>query len=384
MSPLPKALQDRLAQHAATAAAVEQGAEPVAGDPAALLAFAKIDAETPDPIAAENYLAADGAVDFSVFAIPNADPQPARPAAVVVAETPAPFTAEQLRDVQKINPDMAMQVYDTQKQVAGLTAEITKLREHSDKSAQLQAKVAELEAINQTLRAQQAVASALSDGLDVDDLTDEERALFQDPRLLKTIQRVADTRASAMTRRLAEQTQGRLDAMEQKIQLAAQQADQQAKTSRETALRAALTQAHPDAQVVFRDPAFADYLKGVAPFSRDTLHVRLNHAWQSGDMVVVSDILTDYKRKRAEGAPPPAVPQHVPTTPSAAPSYAVTPPSPPTEKPMLSARKYAQASLAFRNGNIPVADFDKIRAAYDEALRENRVVDDRMGATLRG
>jgi len=383
VSPLPKALQDRLTQHAAVAAAVEQGAEPGAGDPAAMLAFAKIDAETPDPFVVEGYLAADGAVDFSVFAVPTADPQQPRPAAVVVAETPAPFTADQLRDVQKINPDLAMQVFDTQKQVSGLTAEIAKLREHSDKSTQLQAKVAELEAINQTLRAQQAAASALSDGLDVDDLTDEERALFQDPRLLKTIQRVADTRASAMARRLAEQTQSRLDAMEGKILQASQQAEQQAKASRESTLRAALTQAHPDAQTVFRDPAFADYLKAVAPFSRDTLHARLNHAWQSGDMAVVSDIIGDYKRKRAEAAIPPAVPQHVQTQPSAAPSYATTTHPAPTEKPMLSARKYAQASQMFRNGNIPVADFDKIRAAYDEALRENRVVDDR-GATLRG
>jgi hypothetical protein len=383
LSPLPKALQDRLAQHAAVTAGTGLDPSPTGEDPAVMLALAKTDIEAPDPIQDIAFTTADGEVDFSVFAVPSAEPPATRPTATVVAETPAPFTNEQLSAVQKADPELALQVYDTQKQVAGLTAEITRLRERSDQSAQLSAKVAELEAANQALRAQQAAASALSDGLDVADLTDEERALFQDPRLLATMQRVADTRASVMARRLAEQTQTRLDQMEARIQQAAQQAEQQAKTARESALRASLTQVHPDVQAVFKDPAFADYLKGTVPFSRDTLNARLQQAWTGGDMAVVSDIITDYKQRRAAVVPAPAVPQHVASRPSGAPTHAASQAPSPAEKPMLSASLYTRASQQYRNGKMDIVTFDKIRAAYDVAVRENRVVYDN-GSAPRG
>jgi hypothetical protein len=381
MSPLPAALQARLDQHATAAAAAGQsasGAAPV--DPAAMLAIAKMEQDAPDPVRTDAYLREDGTVDYSVFAVPSAQGAGApRPAAVVVAETPAPLTSEQLREVQRVDPNIALQVYDTQRQITGLTDEIARLRERSDQSAQLAAKVAELEEANRALRAQQAsamAATALSDGPDAAELTAEERAMFQNPALLAAIEKVADHRASTRARQLAQQAQQRIDALEQQMRAAAEQAQVQAKAARESGLRAEVVRAHPDAETVFKDPTFADYLKQRAPFSADTLHARLNAAWQNGDAKVVSEILAAYKQERAVQAPAPAVQQYASSQPTAAPSHAAAAAQPPAVLPMLSAKKYRGVSQLYFAGKLSAAEFSVIREAYDKALREGRVVDD--------
>jgi hypothetical protein len=70
LSPLPKALQDRLAQHAAVTAGTGLDPSPTGEDPAVMLALAKTDIEAPDPIQDIAFTTADGEVDFSVFAVP--------------------------------------------------------------------------------------------------------------------------------------------------------------------------------------------------------------------------------------------------------------------------------------------------------------------------
>ena len=373
-SPIPIDLQRRLAAHQAES---ESGA--VAPSPEELMARAMEPDKAPEPAPdPSNFMTAEGAVDFSVFAVGSAaDAAPvATPSVAVVAESPAPLTSEQLGALQRQDPDLALRMLDTQQQVSGLREEIARLRAVSDQSNALAAKVAELEAANQQLRAQQQRAAALTDGIEAPELTEDDLALFQNPALLRAIERIAQKQSADMLRRHAEAAQQRLTAVEAQLREQQDHAAAAFKATQENALRAAVVQRHADVQQVFKDPAFAAFLQTKAPFSTDTLSQRLQAAWTSGAADVVSAIIDAYKQQRASAAPQPTAQPHVRTAPVAPPAAAAPTPFP-QEKPMLSAAKYAQASAMYRAGQITVEQFAAIRKAYDEAAREGRVVNDR-------
>ena len=369
MSPLPAALRQRLESFAAAA-----DASAPAPDPALPTSDALDDVvmtpETP------SFLRADGTVDLDVFSVPSlaaTEAAPA-PAPTLATQSPAPLSDDQLRQVQAVNPDLATHVFGLQSQVQGLVDQLAALRREQADAAQLRAKVTELEQANAALISARQQADVILDVPQVDGLSDEDRQMVQDPRLLRIIERVAAEKAAEIARSLAGQVQARMAQIETRMTQQAAQAQEAAQRSAEAGLRARIAARHPDVQNVFHDPAFAAFLQKRVPFSPTTFAQSLQASWTAGDADTISSIVDEFKRARAAtaapaAAAPVAVPaSQIPAQPLAAPALP-TPPAPA----MLKHSVYRQASALFRNGQLDAAKFEEIRALYNRAEREGRI-----------
>jgi hypothetical protein len=375
MSPVPAALRNRLE---AFDAAVREGGDPMA----------QLDIPPPDE---EKIILAErppifndaGELDLGAFTYSDAadSPAPQSPPSVVT-QTPAPLTAAELQQVQAVDPNLATYVLGMQQQVTGLVAELASMRREQADAASLRAKLKELEDANRALVSARQQTDALIDLPQAEGLSAEDRQLFQDPRILAVIERAAHARAVEVARTLADQFQTKITALEARLAEQANSAAQSAQRSAEAALRANLQRSHPDADKVFHDPAFATFLQLRAPFGGGTFGEALQRAWRASQADVVADIVTEFKTRRdaaastASAASSGAAPAALPATqiPVVSPTQTGTPT--PTARPTLRASLYRQASAAFRSKRLTPEEFARVKALYDLAEREGRVLED--------
>jgi len=360
MSTLPLALRNRLEQSDAADAAV-----------------APVDlAEQIVPAAdAASLLRDDGTLDMSVFEVSDSEAPP--PAPVVAAESPPPLSAAQMQQVREVDPSLAAHILSVQSQVQGLVEQLAAMRADQASAERLRAQIKELEAANAQLVSARQQADILLDIPAPPGLSDEDRQLVQDPRLLGIFERIATKHAADYAATLAARVQEKFDVLERRMQEQATQATEVAQRSADASLRARVATRHPDVQGVFHDPAFAAFLKQPVPYSRSTFGQALQASWAESDADTVCSIIDKFKQERAASPPPAAQAPSAATAPPAsqvpASPLAATGSPAPTAPPKLRASEYRRASALFRSGRLSATDFEPIRALYDKAAAQGRV-----------
>lgn len=368
MSTVPAAIRKRLDQAAVSDAADLQLPEPTYTEPTII------------PREDLALMRPDGTLDLSVFELGDDAPsqaeplvpgveQPAPAPPALAAQTPAPLSPAQMQQVQQIDPNLAAHVVDMQAQVRGLVDQITQLRQEQANAAQLQAKVRELEQANAQLASARQQADLLLEIPAAEGLSQADRDLISDPRLLDIMERVARTNAADYARSLASQVESKLAAIEAKFATQAEEARNVAQRSAEANLRSRVAARHPDMERVFQDPAFAAFLKTPAPFTRTSFADVLRARWADNDADTVSSIIDAFKKDRsAQPAPAPSASPVLVASQVPAPSLAPSNTSSPTAQPKkLAYSKYRQASAYFRAGLINADTFRSIQALYTAA-----------------
>lgn len=210
------------------------------------------------------------------------------------------------------------------------------------------------------------------DGADVD----EAKLNDQFPTLLPTVRAVVRREVKSVMDALSPQLERLFDETEQKVGEVAQQTQHSRRQTFERSVAAAI----PDFETVNRNPRFQEYLDGQAPMHARGVTIRavISHAWQSQDVDTLAEIIGDFKTKN----PAAPRPQHrqaanveqfmQPGTPrQGAPQV-----RDPSGAGKLKQSDWNAARQKLSRGELTAAEYAPVKAKFERAKSEGRLVDD--------
>ena len=199
-------------------------------------------------------------------------------------------------------------------------------------------------------------ASSILDIPKAADLSDEERSAFSNS--IPTIKKLIQTELAAVLPKNFQAVLSRLDLLEQQF----------GESEKTGSARAAMLNARtvaPDMDELRRHPQFQQFLSEIDDVTDDTYERTLSSAIHGGKLKVVKRLFDEFRAKikpRSGGAPALGI------------SASQNSPEPSDKK--LKMSDYRVLSARFRSGKITSVDWQKVRAAYDRASAEGRVIND--------
>lgn len=207
---------------------------------------------------------------------------------------------------------------------------------------------------------------------------DEKKLAEEFPTLLPTVQAIARREVKALLERLAPQLEQAFDATEAAVKSVKEQTQEQKQQVFEREVRAAI----PDFDTLNRNDAFQDYLDLRAPMQPRgvTLRAVVSHAWKSHDIDPIVEIVAAFKEKNPARQPQPApqgqrrpnVEQFV--QPSGQRGSAA--PRNPANAGKLKQSDWNDARRKLGKGELTTAQYMEIKAKFEKAKSEGRLVDD--------